>query len=96
MTGGNQFHVPRRPRPEMRLNGKVVYVARVVVAEMLGRAIAPGCHAGHVNGCRNNACVSPFHLAEQTAEENAHEATQYQWNHKRNKMQETKPRKVAR
>lgn len=92
-TGGNQFHKPRRPRPEMRVNGKVVYVARVVVGEVLGRPIRDGYHAGHTNGCRNPVCVSPEHLEEQSEYDNSAEAARYQWNGRRRRMQERKPLK---
>ena len=53
---------PGQRRPACKWQGRTVYVARLVVATMLGRPLKRGMLAVH--SCDNPRCVHPNHLAE--------------------------------
>lgn len=59
-------------RPQIHWRGRTLYVARVVLAEKLGRPIRRRRLAVH--SCDNGLCVNPAHLSEGSYSRNLSEA----------------------
>jgi hypothetical protein len=52
---------PKYPYQE-KINGKAVYVSRIILERKLGRPIKPGSYACHT--CDYKSCINPDHLYE--------------------------------
>ena len=66
---------PKRDnRPFAMRHGKMIYVAREILAEKLGRPLLPGMKACHILECPNKSCVRPEHLFECTNSQNIQDA----------------------